>query len=39
MKRWSVYQACRLDLALVAGARGYVLKDDVYEVIDGIRLC
>ena len=23
--------------SLVAGARGYVLKDDVYEVIDGIR--
>ena len=23
--------------ALVAGARGYVLKDDVFEVIDGIR--
>ena len=23
--------------SLVAGARGYVLKDDVYDVIDGIR--
>jgi two-component system invasion response regulator UvrY len=23
--------------SLVAGARGYVLKDDVHEVIDGIR--